>query len=80
MTTSGKIRLMLALLCASLLFTAIIVQKTYTPVNNLDQSAKTLENNLHKKERYVNEVINDPHPVQTIKNALKSPGTRILRS
>ena len=33
LTTSAKIRLMLALLFASLLFTATIVQKTYTPKN-----------------------------------------------
>jgi two-component system nitrogen regulation sensor histidine kinase NtrY len=64
---------MLALLCASLLFTAIIVQKTYTPVNNLDQSAKTLENNLHKKERYVNEVINDSAQFRQLKALKKSP-------
>jgi two-component system nitrogen regulation sensor histidine kinase NtrY len=41
---------MLALLCASLFFTAVIVRKTYTTVNNLDQTAKVLENNLQKKE------------------------------
>jgi two-component system, NtrC family, nitrogen regulation sensor histidine kinase NtrY len=50
LSTSGKIRLLLALLFASLLFTATIVQSTYTPVNNLDQTAKILENNIHNKE------------------------------
>ena len=59
MSTSGKIRVLLALLFASLLFTAIIVQSTYTPVNNLDQTAKMLENNLHKKEGYVTDVFNN---------------------
>jgi len=73
LSTSGKIRLMLALLCASLLFTAIIVQKTYTPVNNLDQTARTLENNLHKKERYVNEVINDSAQFKRLKLLKKAP-------
>ena len=49
---------MLVLLCASLLFTAVVVQKTYTPVNNLEQSARELEHNLHTKEGYVNDVLN----------------------
>lgn len=60
MTTSGKIRLLLALLVVTLLATAIIVQKTYTPVNSLVQSAHTLEDNLHKKEAYVNHKLNEP--------------------
>jgi two-component system nitrogen regulation sensor histidine kinase NtrY len=59
MSTSGKIRLLLALLFASLLFTAIVVQSTYTPVKNLDQTAKILESNLQKKEAYVTACIND---------------------
>ena len=59
MTTSAKIRLLLALLFASLLLTALIVQNTYTPKNNLFQTAETLENNLHKKEGFINSVIND---------------------
>src|SRR5665213_2919818 len=50
---------MLALLFASLLFTSIIVQNTYTPVNNLDQAANTLEQNLHKKESYINDLLNN---------------------
>jgi signal transduction histidine kinase len=60
LTTSGKIRLLLALLVVTLLATAIIVQKTYTPVNSLVQSARTLEDNLHKREIYVNQQLNDP--------------------
>ncbi len=69
---------MLVLLCASLLFTAVVVQKTYTPVNNLDQTAKKLENNLHKKEGYVNDVLNNKSSFDQLKrlpdnttNALK---------
>ena len=50
---------MLALLFASLLFTAIIVQKTYTPKNNLVQTAETLEDNLHRKEEFVSGIFND---------------------
>ncbi|TWI97259.1 HAMP domain-containing protein [Mucilaginibacter frigoritolerans] len=60
MAASGKIRVLLVLLCASLFVTAVIVQKTYTPVNNLEQTAKTLENNLHKKEHYVDAFLDDP--------------------
>src|ERR1700756_690391 len=59
LTTSAKIRLMLALLFASLLFTAIIVQQTYTPKNSLYQTAQTLEDNLHKKEKFVTAIFND---------------------
>jgi two-component system, NtrC family, nitrogen regulation sensor histidine kinase NtrY len=58
LTTSAKIRLLLALLFASLLLTALIVQNTYTPKNNLYQTGQTLENNLSKKEELVNDVIN----------------------
>ncbi len=50
---------MLALLFASLLFTAIIVQQTYTSKNNLVQTAETLEDNLHKKEQFVSDIFND---------------------
>jgi two-component system nitrogen regulation sensor histidine kinase NtrY len=48
---------MLALLTATLLLTAIIARKTYTPQNSLNQSAKLLEENLHAKEKLVNEKI-----------------------
>jgi two-component system nitrogen regulation sensor histidine kinase NtrY len=58
-TTAGKIRILLFVLFASLLFTAIIVEKTYTPANNLAQTARVLENNLHVKENYVYNIINN---------------------
>jgi hypothetical protein len=58
---------MLVLLCASLFLTAIIVQKTYTPVNNLDQSARTLEHNLRKKESCVNDVLNNKSSFNQLK-------------
>ncbi|WP_302867452.1 ATP-binding protein [Mucilaginibacter sp. L3T2-6] len=67
MATSGKIRLMLALLCASLLLTAVIIRITYTPVSNLDQTAKVLENNLQKKERFVYSFINDKKSYESLK-------------
>jgi two-component system nitrogen regulation sensor histidine kinase NtrY len=65
--TSGKIRVLLVLLCASLFFTAIIVKKTYTPVNNLYQTAKTLEDNLGKKENYVNRFLTNQNSFDQLK-------------
>jgi signal transduction histidine kinase len=65
---SGKIRALLALLCVSLFCTAIVVQKTYTSVNNLNQTAKTLEDNLHKKEEQVNNLINNTNRFNQLKN------------
>jgi two-component system nitrogen regulation sensor histidine kinase NtrY len=73
----GKIRLMLALLCASLLFTAIIVQKTYTPVNNLDQTAQTLEHNLQQKEKYVNGLLYNKTSFDELKTLSKNPGNAL---
>ncbi|WP_462266852.1 sensor histidine kinase [Mucilaginibacter sp.] len=57
MSISVKIRILLALLGISLIFTAVIVRSSYTPQDNLVQSAKTLEVNLHKKERWVNALL-----------------------
>jgi two-component system nitrogen regulation sensor histidine kinase NtrY len=73
LSTSGKIRLLLALLFATLLLTAGIVQSTYTPVKNLDQTAKTLENNLHKKESYINAVISSPASFERLKKLQDNP-------
>ena len=73
MDTSGKIRVWLAILCASLFFTAVIVQKTYSPVNNFEQTAKTLEDNLHKKEGYVNEVLNNKSDFNRLKSLPDNP-------
>lgn len=67
MATSGKIRFMLALFCAALFFTAVIIQKTYTPVNNLKQTAKTLQNSLHEKEAYVNDVLDNQSAFNRLK-------------
>ncbi|WP_374948909.1 ATP-binding protein [Mucilaginibacter sp.] len=67
MTTAGKIRLLLALLFASLLFTAIVVEKTYTPANNLAQTANVLEGNLHKREKLVYDIINNKNSFNAVK-------------
>ncbi len=71
MTTSAKIRLLLALLFASLLLTALIVQNTYTPKNNLYQTGQTLESNLNKKEELVNDVINNKTSFNKLKSWMK---------
>lgn len=67
LTTSGKIRLLLTLIGIGLLFTAIFIQKTYTPVNNLDQSALALEANLHKKEAYIDKLLKDKEQLNKFK-------------
>jgi two-component system nitrogen regulation sensor histidine kinase NtrY len=59
---------MLALLGASLLLTAIIVRSTYTSAINLTQTAKMLEDNLNKKEGYINRAINTPAGFNRFKN------------
>ncbi len=58
---------MLALLFASLLITAIIVENTYSPANNLAQTARVLEDNLHKKEGDVYDILNDKEAFSQIK-------------
>jgi len=68
LTTSAKIRLLLALLFASLLLTAIIVQKTYTPRNNLFQTGQTLEDNIHKKETVVKNFLDDKKNFDKLKS------------
>ena len=67
MTTPAKIRLLLVLLFASLLLTAIIVQKTYTPKNNLYQTGQSLEKNLHNQETLINDVINNKDSFDKLK-------------
>ncbi|MEO6978275.1 MAG: hypothetical protein ABI113_07835, partial [Mucilaginibacter sp.] len=64
---------MLALLCASLLLTAVIVRSTYTPVTNLDQTAKLLEHNLRQKESDVNAFINNKSNYNGLKTLEKKP-------
>jgi len=73
LSTSGKIRLLLALLFASLLFTAIVVQSTYTPIKNLDQTARILEDNLHKKEDYVTNLLYNKAEFNQLKTIQDDP-------
>jgi two-component system nitrogen regulation sensor histidine kinase NtrY len=73
LSTAGKIRLLLALLFASLLFTATIIQSTYTTANNLDQTAQILENSIHKKEADINDVLNDKAAYDSLKTIQDHP-------
>ncbi|MDT3403558.1 sensor histidine kinase [Mucilaginibacter terrae] len=56
LTTYAKIRIWLAVLCASLLLTAIILRITYTPRADFVTNARQLENNLHKRETIVQDL------------------------
>ena len=73
MGAQGKIRVMLALLCASLLFTAIVVKKSYTPAGSLAQTGKVLERHLQKKEGYVNTLINNKQKFNELKSLSRNP-------
>jgi signal transduction histidine kinase len=73
----GKIRLLLALLCASLLFTSIVLQKTYTPAANLEDTARTLTENLRKKESAVTNFIYDERKFVALKRLGKDPAAAL---
>ncbi|WP_158557115.1 ATP-binding protein [Mucilaginibacter conchicola] len=58
---------------ASLLFTALAIESTYTPANNLVQTARLLENNLHKKETLVYNFLTSKQAFEEIKNLRNTP-------
>jgi two-component system nitrogen regulation sensor histidine kinase NtrY len=59
---------MLALVAAMLMLTAVIARKTYTPDENLLQTGKTLESNLHHKEEFIYKILNNPASFNQLKN------------
>lgn len=59
---------MLLLLAGSLLLTALIVHRTYTPDASMRESAKELEYNLHKKEAYIYGSISKKTDLDKFKN------------
>lgn len=69
MDAAAKIRWLLGLICLSLFLTAIIVKQTYSPENNLESSAKTLEDHLHEKETRVHRFLDDKAEFFKLKNA-----------
>ncbi len=77
MGAQGKIRLLLALLCASLLFTSIVVEKIYTPTANLQETAQTLSKNLHAKESLVTGVLYNQQKFNDLKGLAKNPAAAV---
>lgn len=59
LTTFAKIRILLAVLCATLLLTAMVIRNSYTPQKGLVKSARELEGNLHKREQVVANLFSD---------------------
>ncbi|MBW4890425.1 two-component sensor histidine kinase [Mucilaginibacter sp. HMF5004] len=68
MTAATKIRWLLGLICLGLFLTAIIAKQTFSPANNLESSAKTLETNLQQKEELVKELITSKTSIFKLKN------------
>jgi two-component system nitrogen regulation sensor histidine kinase NtrY len=68
LNAAAKIRWLLALICLSLFLTAIIARKSYSPRNNLENSAKTLETNLHAKEREAHALIDNNNTFSKLKS------------
>ena len=77
MGAQAKIRLLLALLCASLLFTSIVVEQTYTPANNLEQTARKLSQNLHDKESFVTKVAYNEQKFDELRGLDKNPAAAL---
>lgn len=73
MNTSGKIRFLLAILFVTLLFTSLVVQSTYTPSKNLDQTARILQNHLQHKESYISGYINKGAKYEELKSLQQHP-------
>lgn len=51
--------MLLALLTISLFITAIILPSSYTPGRTLEQTAKTLEDNIQDRESFIKDILND---------------------
>jgi two-component system nitrogen regulation sensor histidine kinase NtrY len=58
LTIFAKIRILLALLCASLLLTAIVLRNSYTPRQGFVKSAQMLESKMHEREQVVEQLFN----------------------
>ena len=60
LTIRIKIRLLLLLITVLCAFTAVTIHNTFDETDTLVSEAKTLERNLQKKEKFVNDFLNDP--------------------
>ncbi len=68
MNAAAKIRWLLALICLSLFVTAIIAKKSYSPRNNLESSAQTLQTNLQQQEKAARAFVDDQNNFIKLKN------------
>ncbi|RCH54493.1 histidine kinase [Mucilaginibacter hurinus] len=67
MSYRAKIHLLLGLLTVSLFITAIIVPNSYTPDTALEQTARLLQKNIHKKEQHILNVLNNKQQYNLLK-------------
>lgn len=73
MTTSAQIRLLLAIVCATFLLTAVIVKETFTTRVNLEQTGTIIQNNLNEKEAIVNKLLQDKAEFNKLKHITEHP-------
>ncbi|AMR30691.1 hypothetical protein A0256_04270 [Mucilaginibacter sp. PAMC 26640] len=59
------------------MITAVIVEKTYSPENNLSQTARKLEDRLNRKESYIYGLLNDAATFKQIKGLADNHGAAI---
>ncbi|MCD8742437.1 ATP-binding protein [Mucilaginibacter roseus] len=67
-----KIRLLLALLTVSLFITAVILPNSYTPGRTLEQTARILEDNIHEKESFIEDILHDSVKFNELKQLRKN--------
>lgn len=68
MNTSVKVRLLLFVLCISLLFTALMVKLSSNSDNLLKTSALTLQENLNNRQAFVENFLNNTASFKQLKN------------
>jgi len=66
--------LLLAILCATFILTAVIVKETFTPRVNLAQTGTILQNNLNAKETTVEDIIRNAKEFERLKHLADSTG------
>ena len=73
MASSGKIRLLLVFIFASLFLTAVIIKSTYTPGINLQKTGKRFQANLQKKEALIKRLTGNKAAFDSLKNISGQP-------
>ena len=74
MANSGKIRLLLVFVFASLFVTAIVIQTTYKAGINLQKTGFKLQQNIQKKEALVTRIVNSRSSFDSLKTINEQPG------